>query len=191
MSASLPPPYPLAWPDGQARSKEKVKTAFKATLPQAVANVQKSLAALAKDSGIAMGEAQVTCNQALMGGDPTDTGVAVWFMWDGAMRCIAVDRYVGVAANLQAVHHVLEARRTELRHAGIEMTRTTFKGFLALPAPDGRKPWWEVLEVSATATVDQIREARRALARRFGADNPKMVEVNAAYDEAMKGRKNG
>jgi hypothetical protein len=54
---------------------------------------------------------------------PSDPGVAVWFTWDGLGVCIAVDRYQTVEANLQAIHHIIEARRTELRHGTLALVR--------------------------------------------------------------------
>lgn len=188
---ALPPPFPLAWPDGQNRTKNRDRSQFRTKLEGAIKNVRDSLRLFAQDSGRAMGAIEVTCNVSLMGGTPQDPGVAVWFVWDGQTRCIAVDRYQTVAENLQAIHHVLEARRVELRHAGIEMARTAFKGFLALPPPPDRKPWHEVLEVSPIATTTEISEARKRLARAHGVDNPKMAEINAAHDQGMKERGNG
>jgi hypothetical protein len=57
---------------------------------------------------------------------PADPGVAVWFTWDGMQVCIAVDRYQKVASNLQAIHHIIEARRVELRHGTLALVRASF-----------------------------------------------------------------
>ena len=188
---ALPPPYPLAWPDGQRRTAARDKSAFRTKLEGAIKNVRDSLRLFAADSGRAMGALEVTCNVSFMGGPTTDPGVAVWFIWDGQMRCIAVDRYQTVAENLQAIHHVLEARRVELRHAGIEMARTTFKGFIALPPPPGKKAWHEVLGVAPNAAPAQISEARKRLAREHHEDPAMMQAINVAHDEGMStgGRK--
>lgn len=187
---ALPPPFPLAWPDGQNRTKSRDRSQFRTKLDGAIKNVRDSLRLFAQDSGRAMGAIEVSCNVSLMGGTPQDPGVAVWFVWDGQTRCIAVDRYQTVAENLQAIHHVIEARRVELRHAGIEMARTAFKGFLALPPPPDRKPWHEVLGLSPSANAEEIRDARKGLARELGADHPRLSEVNVAHDQAMKERGN-
>ncbi len=71
---------------------------------------------------------------------PKDAGVAVWFEWDKALRCIAVDRYDVIPQNVQAIHHLIEADRTKMRYGGLEIVRASFKGHIALPAPGGR-PW--------------------------------------------------
>ena len=52
--------------------------------------------------------------------------------------CIPVDRYNSVEANLQAIHHIIEARRVELRHGTLALVRASFTGFKALPAPAGQ-----------------------------------------------------
>lgn len=182
----LPPPYPLCWPDGQRRTTSRGQSAFRTKLDGAIKNVRESIRLFASDSGKALGGLVVTSNASMFDAKPADPGVAVWFDWDGATRCIAVDRYLSVAENLQAIHHVLEARRVELRHAGIEMARTAFKGFLALPPPPGRRPWHEILGVQPSATAAQISAARKDLARKFGGDDDRMQEINVAHDEGMK-----
>jgi hypothetical protein len=142
------PSYPLSWPDGLPRTERKVTSQFRTTLAAALNNVRKSLEAFGKDSGKAVTEISITSNVTLGETRPSDTGVAVWFTWDGQQRCIAVDRYPKPEDNLQAIHHVLEARRTEMRHGGLHVVRQTFKGFTALPAPPGRKSWRDVLGIT-------------------------------------------
>jgi hypothetical protein len=186
----LIPPYPLQWPDGTPRTRTRQKSQFRTGLPAAIKNVTTSLRLFGDDSGIALSAVQVTSNVGLMHAAPADPGVAVWFQWDGALRCIAVDRYLTVAENLQAIHHVLEARRVEMRHAGITMTRAAFRGFVAaLPAP-GERPWSEVLGVPTDATPDQIAAAYKARARDLATrgDEGQRCELNVARDKALKER---
>jgi hypothetical protein len=141
------PPYPLSWPDGMPRTERKVASQFRTSLSAALKNVKGSLELFAKDSGKAVSNIVLSSNAGGLEVDqPRDTGVAAWFEWDGQQRCIAVDRYPKVEDNLQAIHHIIEARRTEMRHGGLHVVRQTFKGFTAgLPAPPGRKSWREVL----------------------------------------------
>jgi hypothetical protein len=72
------------------------------------------------DSGEPVSDIVITSNVTLGVDNPPDPGVAVWFAWDGMTVCIPVDRYSSTAANLQAIHHVLEARRVELRHGSCD-----------------------------------------------------------------------
>jgi len=176
--------YPLTWPDGLPRTKEKAASKFQTSLPAALKNVQSSIELFGRDSGKRVENIVLSSNVALGAEKPSDTGVAAWFTWDGAQRCIAVDRYPKVEDNLQAIHHIVEARRTEMRHGGLHIVRQTFKGFMALAAPE---PWWNVLNVPVTATKAEIDAAYRKLAAsahpdQEGGSHDKMARLNAARD---------
>lgn len=179
--------FPLSWPPTFPRAKLTEKGRFKATLSASLKNVQDSLRLFAADSGKKLDGLVISSNVTLGVQRPTDPGVAVWFSWDGLQVCIAVDRYNSVEGNLQAIHHIIEARRVELRHGTLALVRATFQGFLALPAPS-RKTWWTVLGVTKDAAQEQIKAAYRHLASEHhpdkGGSSEKMAEINQAYKEA-------
>lgn len=184
------PPYPLVWPDGLPRTERKASSQFRTSLSAAINNVKKSLAAFGTDTGKNVSNVSVTSNVGGIAFDaPKDTGVAIWFEWEGAQRCIAVDRYPKVEDNLQAIHHILEARRTEMRHGGLHIVRQTFKGFVALPAPEGAKPWREVLGLTGPVTADQVKAAYREKAKSAhpdsGGSKEAMALLTRARDEAL------
>ncbi len=184
------PQYPLHWPEGLPRTDRKDRSQFRSSLDAALNNVKKSLEAFGRDTGKPVTEISLSSNAGgLDPGQIKDTGVAAWFKWDGGQRCIAVDRYPKVEDNLQAIHHVIEARRTELRHGGLHIVRQTFKGFTALPAPPGRKSWREILGLSAThVSVQDIEAAYRCKATEAhpdkGGTDEAMAELNRARAEA-------
>jgi hypothetical protein len=187
------PPYPLSWPDGVPRTERRVTSQFKTGLNAALANVRKSLEAFGRDSGKAVSEISISSNITLGEGKPQDPGIAVWFTWDDQQRCIAVDRYPKPEDNLQAVHHVLEARRTEMRHGGLHVVRQTFKGFTALPAPPGRKSWREILgfrpdeQLAGSASIDaRYRELAAKAHPDRGGTTDKMAELNRARAEGKE-----
>lgn len=181
--------YPLSWPPGFPRAKYRERGAFKTTLPNALKNVEKSLELFAKDSGRKLAGTVLSSNVTLSSSRPSDTGVAVWFTWDGLGVCIAVDRYESVESNLQAIHHIIEARRVELRHGTLALVRATFQGFLALPGPAPRE-WWTVLGVPENAGAADCLAARRRLAAEHhpdrGGDAARMAEINVAFEKATK-----
>ncbi|QTH19627.1 J domain-containing protein [Rhizorhabdus wittichii] len=181
--------YPLTWPDGLPRTTNKASSQFRTSLPSALKNVRASIEAFARDSGRRVEGIILSSNVTLGSEKPADTGVAAWFAWDGATRCIAVDRYPKVEDNLQAIHHILEARRTEMRHGGLHIVRQTFKGFIALPAPEG---WWQVLGLPQTATAADVDNAYRRLARQAhpdqGGSDDAMARLNAARDAGRAAR---
>lgn len=190
-------PYPLAWPENMPRWKHARQTgAFKTTLAGAMSNVSDSLRRFGNDSGKGVTDVVISSNVTLGRNNPEDPGVAIWFKWDGLSVCIPVDRYSKVEANLQAIHHIIEARRTELRHGTLALVRATFTGFAALPSP-GKRGWRQVLGILPDAAVSKtvIESFYRAAARRAhpdaGGSNEAMAELNAARTAALKEVANG
>lgn len=185
--------FPLSWPEGFPRARTREKGQFRTTLAGALENVRSSLMAFGRDSGVPISDIILSSNVSLGVNAPADPGVAAWFVWDGEPRCIAVDRYETPAANLQAIHHVLEARRTELRHGTLALVRAAFRGFVpALPAPAGR-PWREVLGFNVGGkpiTVEMIETAYRGAMKRehpdHGGNHERAAELNAARAAALK-----
>jgi hypothetical protein len=99
--------------------------------------------------------------------------------------CIPVDRYAKVEANLQAIHHIIEARRTELRHGTLALVRATFTGFVALPAPGAtrKRSWREVFgyhDTQMPSAADLNRVWRDLAGKRHpdaGGSNEAMAEL--------------
>lgn len=186
--------YPLQWPDHIPRSRAREKSRFKTSLSAALKNVKGSIEAFGRDSGKAVTSIVLSSNVTLGNDRPSDPGVAAWFTWDGMSICIPVDRYITAEENLQAIHHVLEARRTELRHGTLHLVKATFKGFTALPPPTGTKPkrpWWEVLGLESTGVSRaDIIAKYHALAKKLhpdaGGSAEAMAELNEARKEALQ-----
>jgi hypothetical protein len=184
--------YPLAWPAAFPRAKWRDNGKFKTALPNAIENVHRSLRGFAADSGKKLEQLVISSNVSLGHSSPADPGVAVYFTWDTLQVCIPVDRYNSVASNLQAIHHIIEARRVELRHGTLALVRATFQGFLALPAPAGARPWRQVFGLGPgdSANADFIRTAYRQLASERhpdkGGSDAAMAELNAAREQALK-----
>ncbi|MCF1502151.1 J domain-containing protein [Afifella sp. H1R] len=185
--------FPLTWPDHIDRASRREGGRFKTTLPNALKNVEDSIRRFASDSGKKVENLVISSNYSLGDRRPSDPGVAVWFWWDGMQVCIPVDRYLLIEHNLQAIHHVIEARRTELRHGTLALVRATFKGFQALPPPGQAESakWWRILGVKEDATEAEIKAAYRHKAAELHPDRPggsetAMAELNRARDEALR-----
>ena len=182
-------PYPLSWPEILPRTNLRASSSFKTSLSQALQNVEGSLRLFGRDTRCPVTNVVQSSNVSIGVNKPSDPGVAVWFTWDGAQRVIAVDRYPTPAENLQAIHYILEARRTELRHGGLHIVRQTFKGFIALPAPKMRN-WRDVLgfgpeAVTAEMVKNQYRKTAKDLHEK-GASESDFVELNMARDTALE-----
>jgi hypothetical protein len=179
--------YPLTWPAGFPRAQRREPGRFKTTLSAALKNVQTSLRLFGSDSGKPVSGVVMSSNVTLGSERPGDPGVAVYFAWEQLQVCIPVDRYDNVAANLQAIHHIIEARRVELRHGTLALVRASFAGFKALPAP---KSWRDVLGVTGPASKEAVEAAFREKARSAhpdtGGDHAAMSELNEARTNALR-----
>jgi hypothetical protein len=180
--------YPLHWPSNFPRSSRKTSGTFKTSLAGALKNVQDSLRLFSHDSGRKLEDLIISSNVTLGMQNPKDSGVAVWFTWDGLQVCIPVDRYERVEANLQAIHHIIEARRTELRHGGLAIVRATFTGFKSLPSSARTKSWWDIIEVSQNASWEEITKAYKKKAADLhpdrGGSTEAFQELASAYQDA-------
>lgn len=182
--------YPLTWPQNWPRTTSPAKSQFKTSLTASIDNVQGSLKRFAADSGRKVESVLVSSNVSLMDRNPKDAGVAVYFTWDGISTCIAVDRYQRIEENLQAIHHVIEAERTKLRHGGLNLVRAAFRGYAALPPPSNSKTKpLDVLGVKEGATAAEIESAFREKAKKAhpdaGGSNEQMAKLNAARVELL------
>lgn len=186
-----PSAFPLAWPAGLPRTKDRQSSPFKVDLDRAVRDLQDALRLFGSDTGRPVQHVVISSNVTLGRSRPEDPGVAVYFEWDGASRCIAVDRFATVAGNVRAVYMILEGRRQELRYGGLNLVRATFSGFLALPPP-AEGSWWEVLGVSPSATLEEVETRYRDLVRSShpdqGGSAARMAEINAARAAARQAR---
>lgn len=189
--------FPLHWPDSIPRHSGKREAGqFRTGLNAALENARKSLIAFGRETGASIDPETIIFSSNVGGlgsGAPKDPGIALWFQWDGAMRCIPIDRYSKPEANLQAIHHIIEADRTKLRHGSIAIVRAAYSGFIALPSPGGRKrAWREVLGFppSSKPVHAEVDARYRALAKKHhpdaGGSAAAMAELNAARDEALK-----
>lgn len=182
--------YPLQWPEGYPKTERKIDSRFKTSLSAALTNVNNSMKLFGSDSGIKVCEVVVSSNVTLGVQRPKESGVAIWFTWDEQNLCVAIDRYLKVEDNLQAIHHVIEARRTELRHGGLHIVRQTFRGFKFLVESINKKEWFEVLRVNRNATDEQIKVAYRNRAKEThpdakGGSNSLFQEVQEAYEYSI------
>jgi hypothetical protein len=193
MAETLIPPYPLQWPQGVPRTapERRIKSPFRTNLDAAIRNVTDSLRLFQKEAGVKIQHTQISSNVTLLDKRPHDPGAVAWFMMDGRWVAFGVDRFPTVEANVQAIHHIIEARRTELRYGGLAIVRQTFAAFAALPAPQ-KADWWEVLGVSKTASRAEIEAAYRSLARDRhpdrGGTNEQMAALNEAREKALRER---
>lgn len=183
-----PAHYPLEWPAGLPRAASRVKSSFRVRMTQALADLEDALRLFGQDTGKRVSGVVISSNVTLGREKPADPGIAVYFEWDGAVRCVAVDRYATPVENIRAVYHILEARRAEMRHGGLAIVRASFKGFLALPPAEG---WRAVLGIGPDADLSAAESAYRAAARSAhpdtaGGSSDAMARLNVAIAAARR-----
>lgn len=189
MDRSPPSQFPLNWPPYVPRSPRRESGQFKVTLVAALENVQRSLRMFGKDSGKSVSSIVLSSNVTLGHSNPPDPGIAVWFMWEDGWRCIAVDRFTTPAANLQAIHKIIEARRAETRYGTLHMVRAAFSGFLALPGGQV-VDWRKTLDLGGNATLADVETSYRAKLDAAhpdkGGTTEAMSDLNAARAAAKR-----
>jgi hypothetical protein len=124
---------------------------------------------------------------------PEDPGVALYFTRKGMQICISCDQYHKLDANLRAIGKTVEAIRGIERWGTEEMMDAAFKGFTALPEGQGddyaAKYWYEILEVSESATAEEIRDAWKAKMKKahpdVGGDAKEFKRIQDAYEAGM------
>lgn len=205
--------YPLQWPAGWPRAKERKRAKFSTasySAPTSFApgkvyrsgkqlsvadGVERVFAELSR-MGVWDWEIVVSSNVALgqrgfplsKGGEPADPGVAVyWSKGNGPRRVMAIDIYDRAADNLAAIAATLDALRAIERHGGAVIGDRAFTGFDALPPPPD---CWKTLGLGAGASADAIDAAYRNLARKAhpdaGGSDDAMARLNVARDEALR-----
>jgi len=123
--------------------------------------------------------------------EPDDPGVAVYFRLGDDFLCLPCDTYDRVADNLCAVAAHIDATRAIERY-GVATAATMYAGFRRLEAP--REPsWWDILGVSSSATMTEVRSAFKRLRGRYHpdrehGDTEQYQRVLRAYDQACRQR---
>lgn len=174
--------YPLSWPAGWAQSKARASSQFKTTLYKALRNVETEIVRFAKDTGKKIDNLVISSNVTLGNQNPDNPGVAVYFTFDNERTCIPVDRYNKVQDNLQAIFKVLEAKRTEYRHGGLNLIKASFRGYAALPDP-GKRNWRDVLGYQGH-DIDEVKQIYRRKIKESHPDNGGNASAAAAINDA-------
>lgn len=119
-----------------------------------------------------------------------DEGVAVYFTLDGQQMSFACDRWNRVEHNMHAIVKTIDALRGIARWGTGDMMKAAFTGFEALPAPNTKRSWREMLGVHPQERdLVIVRDAFRRLRSihhpdRPGGSHDEMAEINAAMAAA-------
>ena len=183
--------YPLAWPHGWQRTRVPQRSRFDATFAAARDGLFAQIKMLGGTHVVMSTNVPLRrdgipyANMA----QPTDRGVAIYFLRRGRQMVFACDRWTMVEHNMRAIEKTIDAIRGIERWGASEMMERAFSAFEALPAP-GADHWYDVLGVSKTATRDQVEAAHREKAKRAhpdtGGSHDAMTALNKAKADALR-----
>lgn len=202
--------YPLAWPLGWRRTvaarrdranfakhstrnvtdaantvvgTTKVRTPL--TVAQAIGRLAGELGRLGATDEVLSTNLQTRLDGLPRSGqaEPTDPGAAVYFRLKGKPRCLACDRWDRVADNIAAIAQHVDALRRIDRY-GVGTMEQAFAGYAALTTSVAE--WWQVLKLSPTATLIQVEEAYKRLAKEHHPDVGGSHEAMAKLSEARE-----
>ena len=121
---------------------------------------------------------------------PDDSGVAIYFTYQGEQVVFACDKWRNAEDNLQAIRKAIEAFRGLERWGVSDLLKRAFTGFKALPERASGRPWWEVLDCPEGAGAEIIKEFYRAALHRVHPDKggtaEQFAEVQEAYKKALQ-----
>lgn len=135
----MPPhSYPLAWPQDQPRTRNRVQAKFKVGLTDACYGIIHELKLLGATKHMISSDLLPRkdsipyANQA----NPDDPGVCVYFIMQNRTYAVACDRYLKVKDNMQALRLTIEALRSISRWGTSGMMQKSFLGYaVRLPPP--------------------------------------------------------
>lgn len=188
--------YPLQWPERWKRTNSfrRIKGCFRSkdskqpgtiTVSQALNRIFVELQSLGVKN--VQNDSVISTNlQLRMDGlprsdqaEPSDPGAAVYWLYKGERKSMAIDLYRRVADNLAAIAATLEAMRTIERHGGAEILDRAFTGFAALPerASETVANWRMTLgfDPNSVVTLAEAEDAFNRRARAAGNDAGTLV----------------
>lgn len=183
------PRYPLAWPLGWARAKQRLNAPFstkkavdgRLSVIVATQRLEQQLDALGAKNQVLSTNVELRLDgRPRSDQEPRDPGVAVYFTFKGRATVLAADRFRRVADNIAAIAGHVEALRRVDRY-GVGTIEQALAGYKALPA-DSAADWRAVFGFSSGSrpALDQVDSAYKAAAR------VKHPDVPGGSEEAMQ-----
>lgn len=201
-----PARYPLAWPQGRPRTRQRKFGTFRAN-DRRITRVE-AMKRLADEVTRLGGQSLVVSSDLMLRADghphmgkpePTDPGVVAFFVLKGQSVSLPCDTFDTLAQNIAALAAHIEATRRIERY-GVASSSETLQAFTALPSNEAPKarPWREVFAFTAHFPDGLSRtEAEAVINARYrerastahpdvaGGSQAAMADLNRARDEAL------
>lgn len=184
--------YPLHWPEGWPRSRRQRQGRFgRKPFARARDEMLRELDLMGASNIILSTNVQLRQDGLPYSNrpQPQDTGVAVYFTYNGDDIAVCCDLWYRVDENLWAVRKTIESMRAVERWGVSEMLKRAFKGFKALPAGES---WQSVLgfEPGQTYNLSMVKSRFRQLSLKAHPDHggsvDQMQRLQNAYNQALK-----
>lgn len=187
--------FPLQWPTAQQRThwQDKKFSAFKSDRNRSIKDLERELNLLGAENIVLSTNLRTRIEGGFYAnqGQPDDTGVAVYFDYEGSRHCMAVDQYIMLWENIRALVKSVEAMRGIERWGGAKILQTAMGGFRELPANVivTDSPWYITLGVEPDASRSEIRQAYTDLSKvkhpDVGGDAEEFARIKRAYDKGI------
>lgn len=203
--------YPLSWPEGWPRrrawksDRQFVGRQYGLSVSRAARQLDAELHLLGAKEIVISTNLKVTLGSGATdgrGSNVSDTGAAIYFLYQQQQMVMAQDIFDSVAGNLRSLCLAMEAMRQLERHGGGHMMKRAFAGFAQLPPPAGAQPehvnWQAELGVenlpqSSIPARDLLaicesryREKAKTAHADTGGDHTAMIRLNAAIAQARQ-----
>ncbi|GAC1606271.1 MAG: hypothetical protein NVS3B3_06040 [Aquirhabdus sp.] len=194
MNEKMADSFPLCWPAGYPRAKNRNRARFKSSFE----NSRKGIFRELKNMGVPDWNVILSTNIPLRRdgmpystpGRISDPGVAVYFKMKDKPMVLACDQWEKIEDNMHAIELSISAMRGLDRWGCSDILDRAFTGFIALPAPSAKREWWDILQCSRDSSQETILAQYRRLAKdrhpdRMGS-HEMMTELNEAFARSKK-----
>lgn len=178
--------YPLQWPFGWERTPaiNQTKGQFQ------VKDFKLAFNGLAREIRLLSDDENpyLTHNMMASQREPDDTGVAVYFTYEGRQVCIPCDKYDKVKNNIRGIEKTIEALRGIQRWGcKVVMERTVHAYTVPMLTSSN---WRAILRLPEKVTLLQVEKQYKALAKENhpdqGGSPEQMAEINQAVEQARR-----
>lgn len=184
--------YPLHWPVGWERSRNRHTATFRLGFDRARRFLQDEVHRMGGSDLIISTDLPLRrdgmpyASGVARSGDP---GVAVYFKRKGKEMAFACDKFQHIQDNLNAIAKTIEALRGIDRWGASDMMERAFRGFTALPAGGASSASWRAtLGIGEKEQVnpDTLTIAFRKAAKKTHPDHGGSAEAFQAVNDAMQ-----
>ncbi len=171
---------PLSWPFNWKRTKYPTNARFNTTFAVARDKLLRELELIGASKIIISSNLELRKDGLpyAQQRNVEDSGVAVYFVLNNKEQCIPCDKWRTPADNIQAIRKTVEALRGLERWGAKEMVNVAFKGFQALPMPEGYEDYF-----GHCAGQIEVEETYKTLRKRL---HPDMGGSTNAFQEMMR-----